>query len=112
LKDKLAQLGFERDLQRLDRLLSEMEHLPAMLPLLLQTQREKTRLIACYLGAMAHSSQVIERAEMNEMIGAMLTVLNPFVPHQEKERVGAELSRIGRGEYLTSTAIAPQLEHK
>jgi hypothetical protein len=111
VKDKLSRLGFERDLQRLDRLLSEMENLPPMLPLLLQTQREKTRLLACYLGALAHSSQVIERAEVSEMIGAMLSVLNPFVPHSEKERVSEQLSRIGRGEYLSSTVIARTRKH-
>jgi hypothetical protein len=111
VKDKLSQLGFERDLQRLDRLLSEMEHLPQTLPLLLQTQREKTRLLNCYLGALSHSSQVIERAEMNEMIGAMLTVLNPFVPASERKRIGEELSRIGKGDYLTSSAIAKTRNH-
>jgi hypothetical protein len=111
VKDKLSQLGFERDLQRLDRLLSDMEHLPQAVPLLLQTQREKTRLLTCYLGALAHSSQVIERSEVGEMIGAMLRVLDPFIPQSERARVGEQLSRIGRGDYLTSTAIAKTRKH-
>jgi hypothetical protein len=102
MKSKLAQLGFERDLQRLDGVLSALESNPVMLPLLLDTQREKTRLLVAYIAALSRSSEVTETTEMRDKINAMLQVLLPFVPQTERENVGEQLSRIDKGNYSTA----------
>jgi hypothetical protein len=102
VKSKLSQLGFERDLQRLDNVLSALESNPATLPLLLDTQREKTRLLVAYIAALSRSSEVTETAEMRDKINAMLQVLLPFVPQSERENVGEQLSRIDKGGYSTA----------
>jgi hypothetical protein len=105
----LSEIGFRRDLVRIDNLLEDLGDRPECIPLFLAAQSEKTKLAKVFVYALGMSSQVIEVSEYRDKINAMLTVLMPFVPQSERGRVGERLSRIDKGDY--STAIAKTRNH-
>jgi hypothetical protein len=109
MKGVLLGIGFRRDLVRLDNLLKDLSDRPECIPLFLAAQSEKTKLAKVFVYALGMSSQVIEVSEYQDKINAMLSLLMPYVPTSDRQRIGEQLSKIDKGDY--STAIAKTRTH-
>lgn len=104
MKDVLAEIGFRRSLMQLDQLLENLKDRPECIPLFLATMSEKTKLAKVFVYALGMSSQVIEASEYRSKINAMLTLLMPYVPTSERQRIGEQLERIDRGDHVVAIA--------